>query len=334
MISDDIHQKRKDKKMLGAMLANLQEREAGVGADSEDETSLDQSQLDLDLDCNSSLSEVGGIVVENLPDLPSITGKGEHQVPSGAKEPSGASTSAEGAAVELGNMSLGSVSRGALERSVSGAESTESVDSNSQASLARSGSLKREVYGCEQDENEEEECSSNKGLQKEGNEEIKEMPKKLDDKNACTTESDASEIVSDTPKVDSSSVQQDGNTESANSSEEIVVQEQTETKTIETEDSCVGTANEGTVEESQTLESEISVGINDTESQEDVREPVSSECELSKTTDDAAVEEKDERTVSSSEVHTDSINTADQSEPHEISAETTADKSLDNGEWI
>ena len=67
-ISDDIHQKRKDKKTI-AMIANLQEREAGVGADSEDEMSLDQSQLDLDLDCNTSISEVDGILPDNLPGL-------------------------------------------------------------------------------------------------------------------------------------------------------------------------------------------------------------------------------------------------------------------------
>ena len=69
-ISDDIHQKRKDKKTM-AMIANLQEREAGVGADSEDEVSLDQSQLDLDLDCNTSLSEVDGMLpADSLPEMP------------------------------------------------------------------------------------------------------------------------------------------------------------------------------------------------------------------------------------------------------------------------
>ena len=76
-ISDDIHQKRKNKKTM-AMITNLQEREAGVGADSEDEMSLDQSQLDLDLDCDASLSEVDGIVpADNLRDLPTFAaGKG------------------------------------------------------------------------------------------------------------------------------------------------------------------------------------------------------------------------------------------------------------------
>lgn len=64
-----------------AVIANLQEREAGVGADSEDEMSLDQSQLDLDLDCNASLSEVDGIVpADNLPDLPRFAaGQGAHK---------------------------------------------------------------------------------------------------------------------------------------------------------------------------------------------------------------------------------------------------------------
>ena len=79
-ISDDIHQKRKDKKTM-AMIANLQERGAGVGADSEDEMSLDQSQLDLDLDCDASLSEVDGIVpADNLPDLPTfVAGQGAYK---------------------------------------------------------------------------------------------------------------------------------------------------------------------------------------------------------------------------------------------------------------
>ena len=90
-ISDDIHQKRKDKKM-SAMIANLQEREAGVGADSEDEMSLDQSQLDLDLDCNASLSEVQGILPGDLPEVPHILGDGSTEVPSGTETSSGTSS--------------------------------------------------------------------------------------------------------------------------------------------------------------------------------------------------------------------------------------------------
>lgn len=134
-----------------AMLTNLQEREAGVGADSEDETSLDQSQLDLDLDCNSSLSDVDGILPKNLSELPPLPGQGIQMAP-GAEGPFGVSSSPDGASSEVGKMTLGFASRGALERSVSGAESTESVDSDSRSSLSRSGSLKREVYGCEQSE--------------------------------------------------------------------------------------------------------------------------------------------------------------------------------------
>jgi len=83
-ISDDIHQKRKDRKTM-AMIANLQEREAGVGADSEDEVSLDQSQLDLDLDCNTSISEVDGILPDNLPDIPSISSARGTEGPSGKR---------------------------------------------------------------------------------------------------------------------------------------------------------------------------------------------------------------------------------------------------------
>ena len=89
-ISDDIHQKRKDKKM-SAMIANLQEREAGVGADSENEMSLDQSQLDLDLDCNASLSEVQGILPGDLPEVPHYLGDMDAKVPSGKDVPSGTS---------------------------------------------------------------------------------------------------------------------------------------------------------------------------------------------------------------------------------------------------
>lgn len=65
---------------MSAMIANLQEREAGVGADSEDEMSLDQSQLDLDLDCNASLSEVQGILPGDLPETADILGGGGTKV--------------------------------------------------------------------------------------------------------------------------------------------------------------------------------------------------------------------------------------------------------------
>ena len=77
---------------MSAMIANLQEREAGVGADSEDEMSLDQSQLDLDLDCNASLSEVQGILPGDLPEVPHILGDGGTKVPSGTDTSSGTSS--------------------------------------------------------------------------------------------------------------------------------------------------------------------------------------------------------------------------------------------------
>ena len=78
VISDDIHQKRKNKKSL-TMVPSLQKREDGVGADSEDEVSLDQSQFDLDLDCDSSLKEVDGILPNYLPELfPALGEKEEH----------------------------------------------------------------------------------------------------------------------------------------------------------------------------------------------------------------------------------------------------------------
>lgn len=321
VISDDIHQKRKDKKML-AMLANLQEREAGVGADSEDETSLNQSQLDLDLDCNSSLSEVDGVLPVNLPDLPPLPGR-EMQVPSGAGGPS-AGTSADGAAAELGNMSLGSPSRGALERSVSGAESNESVDSDSHASLSRSGSLKREVYGCEQEESEASECSSAKVQTKETGQ-IKEVSNTVDDATATTT----------LPKAESSDVPADvtiagqASEKLASSiSESAEAHEQNETVT--TEDTDIDKAHVGPdfIEKNQKLESESSVINESRQSQE----CTSSDFVLTKASDDSVLETEDKR-VLPSEGHVDN-NNGSQSESQDVSAESTAEKSLDDGEWI
>lgn len=325
VISDDIHQKRKHKKTL-PLLANLQEREAGVGADSEDEASLDQSQLDLDLDCNSSLSELDGIAAENLPDLPTLTGR----VLTDAKEPSDVNASTEGAAVERGNVDLGSISREALERSVSGAESNESVDSDSLASLARSGSFKREVYGCEQDEDEVEECNiASKESPREEYEETTELTEKLDRNITLTSESDWSESISDTPVGDSSSVQQEKSTQGSNFSEEILVQEQTETKNLDAIDSCVASIQEAAVEGTRKRDSEASFDVNNT----DDKHGLSSECESSPANDDAVeVNLKDAPTVLSSEVL--AGNGADQCEPQKDPAEATSEQSSDNGEWI
>lgn len=315
IISDDIHQKRKDKKML-ALLANLQEREAGVGADSEDEASLEQSQLDLDLDCNSSLSELDGIAAEHLPDLPTLAGR----VFTDAKEPSGVSVSTTSAAAEQGNKSTGSISRGALERSVSGAENSESVDSDSLASLARSGSLKREVYGCEQEENEAEECNiSNKEIQGEGYEKTSESTEILDRNITLTSESDLPENDSDRPVGDSSSAQQ----------------EQMENENLDIRESGVASLQEAAVEVTRTLDSEASFDVNNTDAKHDVvkTHDVSSKCESSQTNDEAVeVELKDVPTALLSEVLTG--NTADQSEPQEDQAEANLEKSSDNGEWI
>lgn len=315
IISDDIHQKRKDKKML-ALLANLQEREAGVGADSEDEASLEQSQLDLDLDCNSSLSELDGIATEHLPDLPTLAGR----VFTDAKEPSGVNVSTTSAAAEQGNKCTGSISRGALERSVSGAENSESVDSDSLASLARSGSLKREVYGCEQEENEAEECNiSNKEIQGEGYEKTSESTEILDRNITLTSESDWSENDSDRPVGDSSSAQQ----------------EQMENENLDIRESGVASLQEAAVEVTRTLDSEASFDVNNTDAKHDVvkTHDVSSKCESSQTNDEAVeVELKDMPTALSSEVLTG--NTADQSDLQEDQAVANLEKSSDNGEWI
>ena len=321
VISDDIHQKRKDKKML-AMLANLQEREAGVGADSEDETSLDQSQLDLDLDCNSSLSEVDGVLPVNLPDLPPLPGRGM-QVPSGAGGPS-AGTSADGAAAELGNMSLGSPSRGVLERSVSGAESSESVDSDSHASLSRSGSLKREVYGCEQEESEASECSSGNVQTKETGQ-IKQVSNNVNDTTATST----------LPKADSSDVLADGTIAghafeklASSISESAEVHKRGETVTTEDIDIDKAHVGNGFIESNEKLESESSVINESTQNQE----CASSDCVFAQASDESVLETEDKQMLPS-EVHVDN-NNGSLSESQDVSNESTAEKSLDNGEWI
>lgn len=309
-----------------AMIANLQEREAGVGADSEDETSLDQSQLDLDLDCNSSLSEVDGILPGNLPDLPPLTGRGM-QVLSGAEGPSGVSSSADRAAVELG-----------MERSVSGAESTDSVDSDSRVSLSRSGSLKREVYGCEQEESEASECSSN-NVQTKETQQVKEVSNTIGDTTGTTTQ----------PKAESSDVTGDGTIvdKSVNASEEIAssiseaAEAHEQNETLTTEDTAVDNAHEvgdEVVEENKTLESAKSVSHESIQNQE----CPSSDSVLTKAGDDSVLETEDKQVLPSEtedkkvlpfQEHVDN-NNGSQSELQEVSGEATADKSLDNGEWI
>lgn len=329
VISDDIHQKRKDKKML-AVLANLQEREAGVGADSEDEASLDQSQLDLDLDCNSSLCEVDGMAPQYLPDLPPLTGRGTHQsAASGEEGPSGASASADGAVVKLGNMSL----KGSLERSVSGAESSDSVDSDLHGSFDRTGSLKREVYGCEQGENEAEagECS-NKDVQPKGTEQIAEVPKTIGETTAVR--SDTSENTTVSPKADSSNVQE--NESIARESEETgsSVSEATQgvheqSESVETKDDGVDITGDEVIDETQTLASDISASNENTQNQE----PTGSDCESFKASDDDVLETGDNEQVLPSELQTDN-NNADQSESRDDSAESAVNESGKNGEWI
>ncbi|KAK3733787.1 hypothetical protein QZH41_015116, partial [Actinostola sp. cb2023] len=65
IISDEIHEKRKSKRME-AMLSKLQEREAGVGADSstEEETSLSASNLDLDFDSSLNFDRLVGDITD------------------------------------------------------------------------------------------------------------------------------------------------------------------------------------------------------------------------------------------------------------------------------
>lgn len=316
IISDDIHQKRKDKKML-AMLANLQEREAGVGADSEDETSLDQSQLDLDLDCNSSLSDVDGILPENLPELPPLPGRGIQMAP-GAEGPSGVSSCGDGATAELGKMSLGSASRGTLERSVSGAESTDSVDSDSRASLSRSCSLKREVYGCEQEDSEVGECSSTDVPANE-TEQIAEVSSSIGEANAIA--------MTTLPEAESL----DGNnaSESVNVSVEIALPI-IESKEDPEQSETVTTSHQGDEinEDAQIVESENSACDQNTQDQE----CTGSDCELNEASDDPVLETKDKLDFPS-EVHIDN-NNANQTEPQQASEESVAEDSLEIVERI
>lgn len=301
-----------------AMLTNLQEREAGVGADSEDETSLDQSQLDFDLDCNSSLSDVDGILPKNLPELPPLPGQDIQMAP-GAEGPFGVSSSPDGASSEVGKMSLGFASRGALERSVSGAESTESVDSDSRSSLSRSGSLKREVYGCEQEQSEAGESSNNDAPTKE-TERIVEVSNTIGDSNTTA--------IATLPTVESTDVLRDGNaaSKSVNVSGEISspiieaaeVPEQKETVTTSHQ------GDEVNEDIQNKVESEDSAGDPNTQGQE----CASSDCESNKASSEPILETKDKQDFSS-EVHIEN-NNADHSEPQEGSDVSNADISLED----
>ena len=110
------------------MLAKLHERGAGVGADSstEDDASLTQSQLDLDLDCNTSLSEIDGMVPGEVPSP-------------------GRATPARRTSEEAGSC---------LERTVTGSEV-----GHAGGALA----LEREVYGDESQKDENPEVKSPEG---------------------------------------------------------------------------------------------------------------------------------------------------------------------------
>lgn len=146
VISDDIRQKRKHRKSV-ALIANLQRRESGVGADSEDDVSLNQSQLDLDLDCEASLKDVEGVLAENLPEPVGALGETE------ARGLSSGSEAAEAVSTQMENMTMNSSSMETLDRCVSGAESPDSPGS------VTSLSLKREVYGCENEDQSQEDRS-------------------------------------------------------------------------------------------------------------------------------------------------------------------------------
>ena len=319
-ISDDIHQKRKDKKML-AMLAHLQEREAGVGADSEDETSLDQSQLDLDLDCNSSLSDVDGILPENLPDLPPLPGKGIQMVP-GEGGPSAVSSCGDGAVAELGKMSLGSASRGTLERSVSGAESTDSIDSDSRAGLSRSGSLKREVYGCEHEDSEVGECSGSDIPTKE-TEQIADVSNTIGEANATvmttSLEAERSDVLGDRTIA----------SESENALGEIA-SPIVKAKEVPEHSETVTTSHQGgeVNENAQIVESENSAYDQNAQDQA----CAGSDYQSNKANDDPVLEAKDKLEFPS-EVHVDN-NNANQTEPRQASEESVADNSLEIVERI
>ena len=300
-----------------AMLANLQERGTGVGADSEDETSLDQSQLDLDLDCNSSLSDVDGILPENLPELPTLPGRGIQMAP-GAEGPSGVSSSSECAAAELRKMSLGSASRGALERSVSGAESTESVDSDSRASLSRSGSLKREVYGCEQEQSEAGEGSGNDVPTTE-TKQITEVSNTVSDTNTTA--------ITTLPEAESSGVLGDGNiaSENVNVSGEIASRI-IEAAEVPEQSEAVTTVHQGDEVNKDIPREESENSACDQETLD--QECATSDCESNKASGEPTLETKIRQDFSS-EVHIDN-NNANQNEPQEASDVSNAGNSLEN----
>ena len=160
LISDDIRQKRKDKRLM-ALPNKFHEREAGVGAESsnEDETSLNQSQLDLDLDCDTTLSELDGIIPGQVSEIPPLSvGAPLHSLSSGENSSHGACNITD----ELGDLSFKSVPARKLERMVSGAESAQNLDFDS---VGDHSSFLREVYGSERNDSFEGEGTSKDSIE-------------------------------------------------------------------------------------------------------------------------------------------------------------------------
>ena len=228
--------------------------------------------------------------------------------------------SADGVAARLGSTSLESSGEAPthLDRQVSGAESPDSHASSG------SGALKREVYGCEQAEDEAEECSS-QGVQTKGTEQVEVKDLKTDDTSLVRTEAPEN--------GDASSVGQSSDVqESVESSEEAVSPNQPGTTEFQKqlqnvsseEKSSVGVVHKDeVVEESDALESEISAIA------EHTQECKSSDSELTpKGTVDMVVTETEDKQTSQTD-----NNSANQSESQEVSESSEGD-SLENGEWI
>ena len=226
-------------------------------------------------------------------------------------------------------MSLESGSRDALHRQVSGAES-----SDSHASFA-SGSLKREVYGCEQDEDKAGECH-NEGVQNEETEQIG-VVKNLKTDDTCTpfVRTEIPENGDDLSVAPSSDAQETGDVakESANSCDESVSPSQPQAtgsheqlENAVREYTNVITLHKGSEvnDMNQTLKSEMSATTEYTQNQE----CSISDSETHKALDDAVVLETEDKQISRLD-----NNNADQSGAEEVS-ESTEDEDTKNGEWI
>lgn len=211
----------------------------------------------------------------------------------------------------LEDMSLECASTGTLDREVSGAES-----SDSQGSCA-SGALKREVYGCEEGEDDVTECFS-VDIQTSDFEQVKE------EKNLKTSETSSVSFES----FESGNIAR----ERIESSEENLSPRQPNSSSefhgLRENDETVDGAQEGDTlqesEECETLKSETTVGVEIPQNQ---GRTASSNSESHDLSDKAAAIETEQIEISQPD-----NNNGNQSESRSIS-DTAADESLDDGAW-